>query len=144
MIGIYNDIEKYKDYFHSIRLHDTILLLDLKLPSKWEIKNILNSFQTTTQIKVNDTTDTHVLISFYCPFTKTEAITLLEDVDKIIKWNKDRQEKNNLLNVKILELQKVFESNNIESLRSINFDFKESQNDLKLDGQEPALVGKGS
>ena len=139
-MGIFNEIEKYGDYFHSVRLHDVILLLDLRLPSEWEIKKILSSFGSTTQVKVNDTTTTHTLISFYCPFSNKEAEILVSDVDKIIKWNKDREEKNNLLNLKIIELEKVFQSNNIESLRNINFDFKEREKKLKLDGEETKVV----
>ena len=138
-MGIYKEIEKYSGYFHSVRLHDSILLLDLKLPAQWEIKKLLSSLGSTTQLKTNDKTETHVLVSFYCPFSEEECGTLIGDIDKIIKWNKDREEKNNLLNIKILELQKVFENNNIESLRSINFDFKED--DLKLDEEEPNLAG---
>ena len=138
-MGIHKEIDKYGGYFHSIRLHDSIVLLDLKLPAQWEIKKILASLGSATQIKVNDKTETHVLVSFYCPFTEEECNTLILDIDKIIKWNKDREEKNHLLNIKILELQKVFEANNIESLRSINFDFKEDN--LKLDEQEPNLAG---
>ena len=137
-MGIYKEIDKYDGYFHSIRLHDTIMLLDLKLPAQWEIKKILASLGSTTQIKVNDQTETHSLVSFYCPFTEKECSTLILDIDKIIKWNKDLEEKNNLLNMKILELQKVFETNNIESLRSINFDF--SEDDLKLDEQTTNLA----
>ena len=141
-MGIYKEIEKYSGYFHSIRLHDNILLLDLKLPADWEVKNLLSSLNTTTQLKINDSTETHTLVSFYCPFDDKECNVLVDVVNKIIKWNKDREEKNNLLNIKILELQKVFENNKIESLRTINFDFKEE--DLKLDEQEPKLAGKGN
>ena len=39
------------------------------------------------------------------------------------------------------ELEKVFQSNNIESLRNINFDFKEREKKLKLDGEEPKVAG---
>jgi hypothetical protein len=142
-MNIYTHIEKYKDYFHSIRLHDSIFLLDLKLPSRWEIKKVLASTATTTQIKINDSTDTFVLISFYSPFTSQEVDLLINDVDRIIKWNKDHEEKNNLLDMKILELRKVFDSNNLDSLRSINFDFNNPEKNIKLDGQEPTLVSKG-
>tara|TARA_R100001377_G_C3193667_1_gene111637 strand:- start:1779 stop:2201 length:423 start_codon:yes stop_codon:yes gene_type:complete len=139
-MGIFNEIEKYSNNFHSMRLHNNILLLDLKMPTGWEFKKIIASFGTTTQIKVNDTTDTHTLVSFYCPFSDVDVQTLTRDVDNIIKWNKDREEKNKLLNIKILELQKMFESNNIESLRGINFDFNETEKNLKLDGQESEVV----
>ena len=140
---MYTIIKKYENYFHSIRLHDTILLLDLKLPANWEVKNLLASFKTSTQLKINDQTDTHVLVSFYSPYTPTDIQTLTEDVDRLIKWNNDREEKNNLLNVKILELKKVFESNDVDSLRNINFDFKRDTN-IDLNGEELKLAEEGS
>ena len=140
---MYDVIKKYENYFHSIRLHDSIVLLDLKLPAKWERKKLLTSFNTTTQLKVNDQTDTHTLISFYSPYSPNEIKTLVNDVDRIVKWNNDREEKNNLLNVKILELKKVFESNNVDSLRNINFDFKEEIN-VDLNGEELKLAEEGN
>ena len=69
--------------------------------------------------------------------------TLIKDVDKVIKWNKDREEKVNLLNVKKLELEKIFESNNIDSLRSINFDFNNQRGDINLDERKPNLAVEG-
>ena len=84
-MNIYTLIKKYENYFHSVRLHDTILLLDLKLPAKWEIQNLVSSFKTTTQIKINDQTENNILVSFYSPFTPTEVKILIEDVDKVIK-----------------------------------------------------------
>ena len=62
---------------------------------------------------------------------------------KVIKWNKDREEKVNLLNVKKLELEKIFESNNIDSLRSINFDFNNQRGDINLDERKPNLAEEG-
>ena len=144
MIDVYKNIDKYKDYFHSIRLHDSIFLFDLKLLAGWEVKNVLSTVVTSTQIKVNDKSDTHVLITFYCPFESEGVEMLIKDVDRVIKWNKDREEKDNLLNMKIIELQKVFESNNIDSLRSINFDFNKQQGEINLDDKKPNLVPKGN
>ena len=142
-MNIYNLIEKYKNYFHSIRLHDSIVLLDLKLSTKWEIKQVLSTLNSGTQLKVNDQTEEYVLVSFYSPFTEKDINTLTNDVDMIIKWNKDREEKFNLLNVKIVELKKMFETNNLDSLRNINFDFQQPQNDIKLDEGKVSLAKKG-
>ena len=144
MIEVYKNIEKYKDYFHSIRLHDSIFLFDLKLPANWEIKNVLSTLPSTTQIKINDKSDKHVLISFYCPFGSEAVNTLVSDVDRVIKWNKDREEKVNLLNMKKLELEKIFESNTIDSLRSINFDFNKTQVEINLDDKKPNLASEGN
>ena len=39
-MNIYKNIEKYKDYFHSVRLHDNIFLFDLMIVSPTS-KNLL-------------------------------------------------------------------------------------------------------
>ena len=58
---------------------------------------------------------------------------LVEEVLAIIKWNKDLEDKNELLNIKMIELKKMFSENNVDSLRRLNFNFNEI---LDLDGQE--------
>jgi hypothetical protein len=143
-MNIYKNIEKYKDYFHSVRLHDNIFLFDLKLPTRWEIKNVISAAPTTTQIKINDQSETHVLISFYTPFESESVATLLNDVDRVLKFNKDREEKNNLLNMKKLELEKIFESNNIDSLRTIDFNFQKTNGEINLNETKPNLAGEGN
>ena len=142
-MNIYENIEKYKDYFHSVRLHDSIFLFDLKLPARWEIKNVLASAPSTTQIKINDQSESHILISFYSPFESESVNVLLKDVDRVVKFNNDREEKNNLLNMKKLELEKLFESNTIDSLRSMNFEFNKNEKNLNLNETNPKLAPKG-
>ncbi len=142
-MNIYENIEKYKDYFHSVRLHDSIFLFDLKLPARWEIKNVLASAPSTTQIKINDQSESHILISFYSPFEPESVNVLLKDVDRVVKFNNDREEKNNLLNMKKLELEKLFESNTIDSLRSMNFEFNKNEKNLNLNETKPKLASKG-
>jgi len=117
--------------------------LDLKLSTKWEVKKVLDTLNSTTQLKVNDQSEEYVLVSFYSPFGEKDINVLTRDVDTIIKWNKDREEKVNLLNIKILELRKMFETNKLDSLRNINFDFQQPQNDIKIDEGEVSLAKKG-
>tara|TARA_R110000803_G_scaffold39315_6_gene84878 strand:+ start:3210 stop:3647 length:438 start_codon:yes stop_codon:yes gene_type:complete len=145
MNNLYNEIERYKEYFHSIRLHQDILLLDFKLPTKWEVSRILGSVETTTQMKLNDKTEEFNLVSFYCPFLSEETEKMVQDIDRIVKWNKDKEEKTYLLDLKILELKKMFDSNNLDSLRSINFEFSEDLKDINLgDGEKIKMVREGA
>ena len=150
MNNLYNEIERYKEYFHSIRLHQDILLLDFKLPTKWEVSRILGSVETTTQMKLNDKTEEFNLVSFYCPFLSEETEKMVQDIDRIVKWNKDKEEKTEY-NVslpqcyEILELKKMFDSNNLDSLRSINFEFSEDLKDINLgDGEKIKMVREGA
>ena len=41
----------------------------------------------------------------------------------MIKYNKDQEEKINLLNLKRVELEKIFQSNDVNSLRELEFSF---------------------
>ena len=65
---LYTYIHSLHDYFHSIRLHQGILLVDLKLPIDWVVKEVLKLQPTTTQLKSNDTSKENQLLSFYCAF----------------------------------------------------------------------------
>ena len=83
------------------------------------------------------------VISFFAPFDEENALILQEEIIGIIKWNKDMEEKDFLLNTKMVELKKMFNENNIDSLRHIGINFN---NKLPLDGrtENSPLVPKGS
>lgn len=96
-------------------------------------------------MKLNDKTEEFNLVSFYCPFLSEETEKMVQDIDRIVKWNKDKEEKTYLLDLKILELKKMFDSNNLDSLRSINFEFSEDLKDINLgDGEKIKMVREGA
>ena len=60
---------------------------------------------------------------------------LIVDVILPTGWeDKDLEEKNHLLNLKILELKKMFSENDVNSLRKLDFSFNKL--DLEINGQE--------
>ena len=81
-MGLFNNIKEFGDNFHSIRLHNEILLVDLKFPADWLVEEVLKSQPTSTQMKINDTNDEVQLISFYCVFAEKESAQLLIDVNR--------------------------------------------------------------
>jgi hypothetical protein len=66
-------------------------------------------------------------VSLYAEFTGEGLNNLLKTSENIIKWNRDREEKRELLEQKRLELEKIFESNKVESLRDLDFNFKQNE-----------------
>jgi hypothetical protein len=136
-MDLYTYIHSLNDYFHSMRLHQGIILIDLKFPIDWIVKEVLNLHQTTTQLKVNDTSEEHQLLSFYSAFEKEAVETLTKDIERVIKYNKDQEEKRNLLNLKILELKKIFDTNEVNALRGIDFNFG-------IDNNVPPTLKKSS
>mgnify|MGYP003154014137 CR=1 FL=1 len=131
-MDLYNYIQSLKEYFYSVRLHQEIILIDIKFPIKWIIKEVINLKPGTTQLKENDKSDNHQLVSFYCEFNEKSVDLLMKDINRVIKYNKDQEEKINLLNLKRMELEKIFQSNDVNALRALEFNFG-----LSNDGEPP-------
>ena len=122
-MGIYKYIESLKGYFYSVRLHQEIILIDMKFPIEWVINEVIKLKPSTTQLNNSDKSEQHQLISFYCAFEEKAVETAVSDIQRVIKYNKDQEEKVNLLNLKRLELEKIFETNDVNSLRALEFNF---------------------
>jgi hypothetical protein len=141
-MGLYEEIKHFGEYFSSLRLHENLIIIDLLLPIKWEDEKILRQTtidkgENTVQIKVNRKEDNLKSISFYSLFDEDGTQKLVEEIKKVIKWNKDLEEKNVLLNSKILEMKKIFGENNIDSLRKLKIDFDNIK--FEIDGKEELI-----
>ena len=120
---LYEQILQFDEFFTSIRRHDDFLVFDLKLPLNWEDKNILNQRGDKIQMKTGSQNDNHKIISFFTPFSAEGTSLLIGEIKAIIKWNTDIEEKSNLLNMKMMELKKMFSENNVDALRKLEFNF---------------------
>ena len=138
-MSLYKEIKNFGNYFNSIRIHENLLIVDLILPSNWEDEKILRQTtikdgENTVQLKVNKRGDNSKAVSFYSIFDENGTSCLVTEIKKVIKWNKDLEEKNRLLEEKIVEMKKIFIENNIDSLRNLKIDFDNIK--FKLNGRE--------
>ena len=141
-MGLHKEIKNFGEYFSSLRLHENLIIIDLLLPSKWEDEKILRQTsidegENTVQVKLNRKEDNFKSISFYSLFDELGTQKLVNEIKKVIKWNKDLEEKNVLLNSKILEMKKIFGENNIDSLRKLKIDFDNIK--FEIDGKEELI-----
>ena len=123
---LYSKILEFGQFFNSIRKHEDFMVIDLKLPLSWQDDKILKSRGGKIQMKVGNSNEKYKLVSFFNVFNEEGCDILLDEIKAIIKWNKDIEEKNELLNLKTLELQKMFAENNVDSLRRLNFEFNKN------------------
>ena len=126
-MNLFDNISKFGPYFNSIRMHEGLILIDMKLPKVWKDKEILGSRGNKIQIKYGKSNDTQKLVSFFSTFDDAGVILLEDEVKVVIKWNMDQEEKNNLLNQKMIELQKMFTENDVDALRKLEFEFKQEK-----------------
>jgi hypothetical protein len=61
----------------------------------------------------------------------------------IIKYNKEREEKDKLFDLKVEELKKLFEKQNLEKLKGLDFYINEPKQKVQLeDDEEPIDTNK--
>lgn len=139
---LYKHISSFGDNFNSIRMHEDFFVIDLKIPINWEDQKIIASRGGKVQIKSGNKSSTHKLVSFFNMFTEDDCNVLVGEIEAVIKWNRDVEEKNHLLELKMIELRKLFSENEVGSLRKLNFDFETKTN---LNEEKPGnMVPSGS
>jgi hypothetical protein len=100
------------------------------IPKKYEDIKELNI------VKTNEDT-----ISFVTKFDE-ESIEILENsINEIIKFNIEREEKENLFRNKVQELKGIFDKENINELRTLKFEFNELEDFIKNNEDEQSTEG---
>jgi len=91
-------------------------------PVNWTYEGLYNKEKIA--VKVNKNSNGTFVISFYCIDNQDEVSFLETEVLRIIKVNKDEEEKQMLLIQKKEELERLFLSKNLEELKTISFNHK--------------------
>ena len=105
-MGLYEEISKLSGYFNSLRIHEGLLVIDLKLPIDWKVKEIVGSRGNKIQLQEGSKSKTQKIVSFFSSFEEKESVILEEEVLAVIKWNIETEEKQLLLQQKMIELEK--------------------------------------
>lgn len=125
-MGLYKEIGEIFDYLITVRKLKTYLSFDVELPQHWKIpKRYVN------EEKVVETTEnknsTHRSISFVSEFKDQDVDNTIESIKNIINYNKELELKEKLLQQKIHELKKIFETTDLDNLQSLKFDLIEER-----------------
>lgn len=125
-MGLYKEIGEIFEYLISVRKLKTYLSFDVELPQQWKIpKRYVN------EEKVVETTENknsaHRSISFVSEFKDQDIDNTLESIKNIINYNKELELKEKLLQQKIHELKKIFETTDLDNLQSLKFDLIEER-----------------
>jgi hypothetical protein len=104
---------------------------DLKFPIKWSIpKSLLEDVQTVP----HESEDADIkLMSFVSEMNDVEINKTITKIVKIIKLNKEREQKEILFKKTIDELKKTFEQNDLEKLQNLYFEFADEDDTSNLD-----------
>ena len=119
---LYTTIEPILDFLISIRKMENFLIFDIKIPKKWRL---LKKFIKEEKFLDNGLIeDDYRSVSFVCEISENEIEETQKNIIVIINFNLELEEKESLLENKISELKNLFEKENLNNLKKLEFKMK--------------------
>lgn len=126
-------VSKTSKYLNSVRILQTYITFDMIFPTSWVM---LKKLPEGVEILQNNDKEGRLITSFVCE-NKLSLVDSIEiSIDKIIKTNIEREEKERLFKLKVQELKSIFETENLENLKGLKFDVEELTNLLQNEPEE--------
>ena len=141
-MSLYKEFSTLFPYLQSVRKLKNYLSFDVQFPESWRLpKKYVEEDKVMEQ---ECSTPGHRLISFVSEITEGGVEKNSQNIQSIIKYNLEREEKEKLFEDKVKELKDMFDKQNLQSLQSLKFQIK--QNKINIDdGEElkaPIVVGE--
>lgn len=120
-MSLYTEIFKIHPYLKSIRtLEEKYFSIDIKFSKTWRLpKEYVNESKV---LEHQSDEPNKRYISFVSRLEESDLNETINNIEKIIDYNIEREEKENLFKVKIKDLKEVFEKERLEDLRNLEFD----------------------
>jgi hypothetical protein len=132
-MSLFKEIENIVDYCSSIRKLRTYLSFDMIFPSNW---TVLKSQIDETKTVFNKTNDNSKHISFVSEINEESIAETISNIEKVISYNKEKEEKERLFKEKVNELKNIFEKGGLEDLKNLKFDVDDIP---KLESEQKSL-----
>ena len=140
-MSLFTEFSTLFPYLQSVRKLKNYLSFDVHFPTTWKIpKKFVNEQKVVEQ---DSKLDGHRLISFVSEISETSVADTTSDIQNIIKYNLDREEKDKLFQTKVNELKTIFEKQNLNKLKNLVFDYKSERITLDDDDDTKESVDEG-
>jgi hypothetical protein len=126
-------VSKTSKYLNSVRILQTYITFDMIFPTSWVM---LKKLPEGVEILQNTDKEGKVITSFVCENNLSLIDSIEVSIDKVVKTNVEREEKERLFKLKVQELKSIFETENLENLKGLKFDVEELTNLLRNEPEE--------
>ena len=117
---MFDIISNLSPYFFSLREIDNNVSLDIKIPVKWKFEQIVTPYRSV-KTKVQDKNEKFILLSLISHATSDGYDLVFACAKEVITTNLELEEKERLLQLKIKELQALFQSESLDKLKDLKF-----------------------
>ena len=126
-MNLYEQLNEIFPHLISIRKLETYVSIDVELPTTWKLpKKYVDEKMVVEQ---KSAPPEFRCFSFATSFDEETLDKLFNNLKNIVKYNKEREEKERLFEEKVKELKSFFDKSNLTDLKSLEF---QVNNDYKL------------
>ena len=137
-MSLYQEFSALLPYLQSVRKLKNYFSFDVSFPNTWKLpKKYVEEDKIMEQQSQNQN---ERMFSFVTEITEEDVKKTQLNIIGIIKYNLEREEKDKLFETKVEELKKIFEKQNLEKLKSLNFDISDPTPKFKLQDDEEQLA----
>lgn len=152
-MSLYSEISKILPYLQSVRTLEKYFSIDINFPKKWKLPK---TYVDENKVVEHATKELNKrFFSFVSELSEKDLNIVIDNIENIIDYNIEREEKENLFKSKIEDLKKVFETGNLEDLRYLSFEMPPNElepedeytlddNEYEEQGESDRLVSEGT
>jgi len=122
-MSLYKEFSTLFPYLQSVRKIENYLSFDISFPNTWKLPK--KYVDENSIMEQQSTINNERLFSYVSQINETDIEKVYQNLCGIIKYNKEREEKEKLFETKVDELKKLFEKQNLEKLKGLFFDISE-------------------
>ena len=134
-MSLFSEFSALFPYLQSVRKLKNYISFDVSIPNTWKLPK--KYVQEDKVLEQESTIENHRLISFVTEIKEEDVEVLTSNIQKIIEYNIEREEKEKLLDVKVNELRALFEKNSLSTLKTLKLELKQPK--IKLQDDEPII-----
>ena len=130
---LYQELYQIFPYLTSIRKLKTYISFDITFPRTWSLPK---KYVDESSVLENESEDPNTrFFSFVSQFDDESIHKISNNIQNVIKYNLEREEKQKLFQDKVNELKTLFEGQSLDNLKNLVFELEKNKN-AKLNGRQ--------
>jgi cysteinyl-tRNA synthetase len=138
-MSLYKEFSTLFPYLQSVRKIQEYLSFDVSFPNSWKLPK--KFVDETKVIEQESKTPNQRMFSFVSEIDEISVGKTSDNIQNIIKYNIEREEKEKLFEQKVAELKIIFEKQSLSELKNLSFEFKKTK--VKLEDNEDEIKAVG-
>ena len=135
-MSLFREFSALLPYLQSVRKIKEYISFDVSFPTTWKLpKKFINEERF---VEIDSTVTNHRMFSFVSEVSEDEIELVSTNIQNIIKYNLEREEKELLFQLKVDELKSIFEKQTLTVLKDLQFEIKPKK--IELEDEDEGIV----